>query len=114
MRLGPGGSILGCIVGSAFPFSATQITMPRMSSRGSATSTGDQPPPASGQGPRTPDAAAPRARLVQERALSPSERAVWLLNQAASLNGAIVAHVAGPLDPESVRAGLTRLQRRHP
>lgn len=52
--------------------------------------------------------------MTTQRPLSSSERAVWLLNQAASLNGVIVARVRGPLAELHVQVGLARLQRRHP
>ncbi len=39
---------------------------------------------------------------------------MWLLDQAAPLNGVLAAHVAGALDEAAVRAGLARIQRRHP
>jgi hypothetical protein len=48
------------------------------------------------------------------RLLSPSERAVWLLDQASALNGILIAHFAGEVAPETIRAGLDRLQARHP
>src|SRR5687767_14808469 len=48
------------------------------------------------------------------RALSASERAVWLLNQASSLNGVLVAHVRGDLDAGLLRRGLSHVQSRHP
>ncbi|MSP60837.1 MAG: hypothetical protein EXR72_10940 [Myxococcales bacterium] len=51
---------------------------------------------------------------MSERGLSAAERAVWLMDRAAPLNGVIVARIEGPLDTAGVRAGLARLQRRHP
>ena len=52
--------------------------------------------------------------MITERELSPSERAVWLMDQAAPMNGVMMAHVRGPLRAQDLRAGLLRLQERHP
>src|SRR4051794_13271223 len=50
-----------------------------------------------------------------ERPLSPAERAVWLLDQAAPLNGVIVAQLRGRAPTvEELRVALARLQARHP
>jgi NRPS condensation-like uncharacterized protein len=44
------------------------------------------------------------------RPLGETERAIWLLDRAGSLNGAFCARVAGPLDPDLLRRALDRVQ----
>jgi hypothetical protein len=48
------------------------------------------------------------------RLLGDTERAVWLLDRAGSLNAAIRARVVGPLDPDLLRRALDALQAARP
>src|SRR5258708_2894824 len=48
------------------------------------------------------------------RPLCSTEQAIWLMDQAASCNGLVVAHVRGPLDEALLRECLRRQQLRHP
>lgn len=49
-----------------------------------------------------------------QRPLGETERAVWLLDRAGSLNGAFCAKVTGPLEPDLLRRALDRVQAAHP
>jgi hypothetical protein len=48
------------------------------------------------------------------RPLGSNEKAFWRLDEASSLNTAILAHVGPGLDPTRVRAAFASLQARHP
>src|SRR5262245_21115313 len=48
------------------------------------------------------------------RPLGDTERAIWLLDRAGSLNGAFCARVVGPLDEALLRRALDRVQARTP
>jgi hypothetical protein len=49
-----------------------------------------------------------------DRRLSATEQAIWLLDQAAPLNGNLIAHLRGPLTAAALRGALDAIVRRHP
>ena len=50
----------------------------------------------------------------EPRPLGGNEKAFWRLDEASSLNWAILAHVGPGLDPDRLRAAFASLQARHP
>ncbi|NIM16559.1 MAG: hypothetical protein GTO45_31485 [Candidatus Aminicenantes bacterium] len=48
------------------------------------------------------------------RPLSPIEHVNWLMDQAVSLNGLMIAHISGPLTEPVLRQSLDMLQEKHP
>ncbi|MFO0577646.1 MAG: hypothetical protein U1A78_26880 [Polyangia bacterium] len=58
--------------------------------------------------------AAPAQEAALGRPLSSMERAFWLLDQGTRFNGVQILTVRGPISEGLLRAGLLRLQARHP